>query len=261
MRASKKLGILEVLTDRLETGAFLCRVNLQAITASGFDQTNVNLDWLNKIKNHYDRQFVDVLKIVRYDEKLSVFDGRLSVQLLLDQGINEAEAFVWDKWDKKREVLAHYVSKQFKRKMSGWNRFDMAVQAGMPVENKIMALVNKMRLTTPYDADKSIVDLPRCGILMGVYELGQETLLKQWLKVMQNWKVNGIIPDTAKSFAFGRALAKALNVQGDELVDRLKYIQPDALKQRARQRAGRYTVTVEQLRSAMVMMAFWGNAA
>lgn len=257
MRTSKRLGIKEVITGRLDNGAYLCKVNLPVIMANGFDQSLIDQFWLNKVKSNFDREFVDTPKIVRYTDRLSIFDGRMSAQLLADKGITECEAFVWENWDENREATAYYISKQFKRKLAGWNRFDKAVKAGMPTENQIFNLINKMRLTTPYNVHREIADLPRCGIVMDVFERGREPLLKQWLTVMKNWKIDGVIPETAKSFNFGRALAQALFVQEQELVDKLKYIHPDEIRQDARKRTGRQNIDEEQFRKAMIMLAFF----
>ena len=129
----------------------------------------------------------------------------------------------------------------------------------METETQIFNLINKMRLTTPYDVHRDIADLPRCGIVMDVFERGREPLLRQWLTVMKNWKVEGVIPETAKSFNFGRALANVLFVQGQEMVTKLKGIHPDQIRQVARRRTGRQNIDDVQLRGAMLVLAFARN--
>jgi hypothetical protein len=252
----KVKGIVEILSDRLNNGAYLCYVDTRCISFEDYQRPEINAH-VRRITNSWDIEFARPLLVSLRNGKLNVFDGRQTSASSLRVGQYIMLALVWDKWAYEREAKAFFVLNDSPKKMEGWKRFKADMDAGNQTNTKILQILHSHGLTTPfhpYVDNKKRADINKPSGVLNIVKAGGLELLKFYAKVMRNWKVNGTISESAKGADFVRAmrdfLLKTMNMQTEVLIA-LKSITPERIREMSREypTVGRTGAT--QIRRAM----------
>ncbi len=255
IRISKKLGILEVLTDEMPFGAQLCTVDLGKVINGDHRPITNYQKW--KIASEFNVQFVKPLSLAFNESGLVTVDGTHSKEVLIERGYATWAAWIFPKWTQDDRNKAFYNWNQNVQKLSGWKCFDAAIKAGSESHRHILAAINKSKLTTPiyHNVEREFADLRKCGIVMETYNHGGIELINLWLKAFKNWKTDiGFVPESCKTGAFGRGLYRFLHVQGDPGLRHLRNLNPDDILATAKRKRGIGRVDHTQIRNAMLTM-------
>ncbi len=254
MKTNSKVGIVKVHTaKKLRNGSHLAEVDLTKLHFADYQRDAIPAH-VRQINEAWDDEFARPLIVSVRDGRLWCIDGRQTATAALGSAKKSSgdfkcisttlDAFVWEGWSYQREALAFYTYNNAPVQQNGWKKFHASMKAGNLVNMEILRILHDIGLTTPYHAAISKnkdADVTHCGVILSVMQKGGYPLVKAWAKAMRGWKKNGVMPETAKSCDFGRALRDFLYL-GDGYSQRstsvfaaLKIVTPDQIRQLAKQ--------------------------
>jgi hypothetical protein len=258
MRAAQtRIGVQQVLTGKLINGAYLAYVTPAAIAYPNYQRDEIK-PHTKAIAKAWDFEFARPLLLSKREGRLNGFDGRqTATAAIINGGVTKLLAFIWENWTYEREAQAFFVLNQVPKKMEGWKKFDADKKAGNSTNQLILNTLHNTGLTTPFHpqvAHPGLADIDKSNVVLDVVKKGGLPLLVSFAKAIKGWKVEGVVPDTAKRTDFGRALRDLLFAHQDDtahVLRALKIVTPDQIRQLANTMESKGRIDATQIRLAL----------
>lgn len=264
MQANLNQGIVRVLSGRLINGAYLCVVDFTKLFFPDYQRGAITKH-VQSIADNWKPAYARPVLVSRREGRLNAFDGRQTSTAAIKRGITQGLAFVWTGWTYEMEAAAFYVFNDVPKQMNGWKKFMAALKGGNATNQLILDTIHNAGLTTPFHPEVvhvNAADVTKSNVVNDVMKKGGLPLLKLFVKVMKGWKIEGVLPDTAKRTDFGRGLREFLfHNQHDaaNVVRRLKLVTPDQIRQLANTMPSRGRIDSNQIRQALESATGMGN--
>lgn len=251
-------GIVKLYSSRLPIGAYLAEVDLTRLYFPDYQREAIK-PHVKRIGDAWDKEFARPLLISLRDGHLNVFDGRQTSAAALAKTNPEKTltAFVWDRWTYEREARAFFIFNTVPKGMAGWKNFIADMKAGNQANMLILETLHSIGLTTPIHPAvqyANAADVPQSNVILGVMKKGGLPLVRLFAKVMKNWKVGGVLPETAKRSQFGRGLRDFLSQnqnQERQVLNVLGVLTPDQVMQLSTRMPNKGRIEATQVRQAL----------